>query len=133
VDIVAERFDAGLRLGEQVVRDMVAVQVGGRHTSRLSKSLGASGDLLTVKLDVTRLDNAQQAMRAAVDRFGRIDVLVNNAASFHAGYFEELSPEQFEQQPATSLTGPMNVTRAVLRSCASSGPDTSSRSPRPQA
>src|SRR3954467_3682415 len=91
-----------------------AVVATGRDTSRLSKTLGASGDLLTVKLDVTRLDDAQQAVRAAVDRFGRIDVLVNNAASFHAGYFEELSPEQFEQQLATSLTGPMNVTRAVL-------------------
>ena len=53
-------------------------------------------------------------MRAAVDRFGRIDVLVNNAASFYAGYFEELTPEQFERQLATSLIGPMNVTRAVL-------------------
>src|SRR4051812_17471535 len=91
-----------------------AVVATGRDTSRLSKTLGASGDLLTVKLDVTRLDDAQQAVRAAVDRFGRIDVLVNNAASFHAGYFEELSPEQLEQQLATSLTGPMNVTRAVL-------------------
>ena len=91
-----------------------AVVATGRDTSRLSKTLGAPADLLTVKLDVTRLDDAQQAVRAAVDRFGRIDVLVNNAASFHAGYFEELSPDQFEQQLATSLTGPMNVTRAVL-------------------
>ena len=75
---------------------------------------GTSGDLLAVKLDVTRLGDAQAAVRAAVDRFGRIDVLVNNAASFYAGYFEELTPEQFEQQLATSLIGPMNVTRAVL-------------------
>ena len=53
-------------------------------------------------------------MRAAVDRFGRIDVLVNNAASFYAGYFEELTPEQIDRQLAASLIGPMNVTRAVL-------------------
>ena len=53
-------------------------------------------------------------MREAVDRFGRIDVLVNNAASFYAGYFEELTPEQMERQLAASLIGPMNVTRAVL-------------------
>jgi NAD(P)-dependent dehydrogenase (short-subunit alcohol dehydrogenase family) len=55
-----------------------------------------------------------QKGRAAVNRFGRIDVLLNNAASFYAGYFEELTPEQMERQLATSLIGPMNVTRAVL-------------------
>src|SRR6202043_1108663 len=42
------------------------------------------------------------------------DVLVNNAANFNAGYFEELSARQMEQQLSTSLLGPMNVTRAVL-------------------
>jgi NAD(P)-dependent dehydrogenase (short-subunit alcohol dehydrogenase family) len=53
-------------------------------------------------------------VRAAVERFGCIDVLVNNATSFYAGFFEELAPEQIERQLATSLIGPMNVTRAVL-------------------
>ena len=66
------------------------------------------------KLDVTSPADAEAAVKAAIDRFGRIDVLVNNAASFYAGYFEELTPEQMERQLATSLLGPMNVTRAVL-------------------
>jgi NAD(P)-dependent dehydrogenase (short-subunit alcohol dehydrogenase family) len=70
--------------------------------------------LLAVELDVTRSTDADAAVRAAVDRFGCIDVLVNNAANFYAGYFEELKPEQFERQLAASLIGPMNVTRAVL-------------------
>jgi NAD(P)-dependent dehydrogenase (short-subunit alcohol dehydrogenase family) len=69
---------------------------------------------LAVKLDVTSRADAEAAVRAAVDRFGRIDVLVNNAASFYAGYFEELTPEQMERQLAASLIGPMNITRAVL-------------------
>src|SRR3954470_18505581 len=73
-----------------------AVVATGRDIARMSDALGrtvgTSGELLTVKLDVTRLGDAQAAVRAAVDRFGRIDVLVNNAASFEAGYFEELTP-----------------------------------------
>jgi NAD(P)-dependent dehydrogenase (short-subunit alcohol dehydrogenase family) len=91
-----------------------AVVASGRDPRRVTSALGDSDNLLPVKLDVTRLADAEAAMRAAVDRFGRIDVLVNNAASFYAGYFEELTPEQVERQLATSLIGPMNVTRAVL-------------------
>jgi len=91
-----------------------AVVASGRDRDRVSRAVGQSPDLLAVKLDVTSRDDAQAAVRAAVDRFGRIDVLVNNAASFYAGYFEELTPEQMERQLAASLFGPMNVTRAVL-------------------
>jgi NAD(P)-dependent dehydrogenase (short-subunit alcohol dehydrogenase family) len=91
-----------------------AVVATGRDIDRVSKAVGPSKDLLVVKLDVTHDADAEAAVLAAVDRFGRIDVLVNNAASFYAGYFEELTPEQMERQLVTSLIGPMNVTRAVL-------------------
>jgi NAD(P)-dependent dehydrogenase (short-subunit alcohol dehydrogenase family) len=91
-----------------------AVVASGRDTDRISRVLGRSNDLLPVKLDVTKRTDAEAAVRAAVDRFGGIDVLVNNAANFYAGYFEELTPEQMEQQLAASLFGPMNVTRAIL-------------------
>jgi len=85
-----------------------AVVATGRNIDAVSKALGTSNDLLPVKLDVTDRADAQAAARAAVDRFGRIDVLVNNAASFYAGYFEELTPEQFDRQLSVSLIGPMN-------------------------
>ena len=90
-----------------------AVVATGRDRDRLSKALGQSNDLLVVHLDVACHADAESAVRAAVDRFGRIDALVNNAASFYAGYFEELTPDQMERQLA-SLIGPMNITRAVL-------------------
>jgi len=98
---------AALAAGDSVV-------ASGRDVGRLSRLLGKSNDVLAVKLDVTSRADAEAAVRAAVDRFGGIDVLVNNAANFYAGYFEELTPDQMEQQFAASLFGPMNVTRAVL-------------------
>ena len=109
---------AGRGMGVNIARAALAagnkVVATGRNTDTVSKAIGASDDLLIVKLDVTSLADAKAATQAAVERFGRIDVLVNNAANFYAGYFEELTPEQIERQLAVSLIGPMNVTRAVL-------------------
>jgi NAD(P)-dependent dehydrogenase (short-subunit alcohol dehydrogenase family) len=109
---------AGRGMGADFARAVLAaghqLVATGRDTERLTAVLGPSDDLLAVKLDVTSRNDAEAAVQAAVDRFGRIDVLVNNAANFYAGFFEELTPEQFERQLATSLVGPLNVTRAVL-------------------
>jgi NAD(P)-dependent dehydrogenase (short-subunit alcohol dehydrogenase family) len=109
---------AGRGLGVDIARAALAtghaVVASGRDSGRVSEALGRSDDLLAVKLDVTSGADAAAAVRVAVERFGRIDVLVNNAASFYAGYFEELTPEQMDRQLAASLIGPMNVTRAVL-------------------
>jgi NAD(P)-dependent dehydrogenase (short-subunit alcohol dehydrogenase family) len=109
---------AGRGMGVDFVRAALAaghsVVASGRYRDRVSRVLGTSSDALAVTLDVTSAADAEAAVRAAVDRFGRIDVLVNNAASFYAGYFEELTPAQIDRQLAASLIGPMNVTRAVL-------------------
>ncbi len=109
---------AGRGMGVEFARAALAsghsVVASGRDRERVSKVLGTSSDLLAVTLDVTSAADAEAAVRTAVDRFGRIDVLVNNAASFYAGYFEELTPEQIGHQLAASLIGPMSVTRAVL-------------------
>jgi NAD(P)-dependent dehydrogenase (short-subunit alcohol dehydrogenase family) len=86
----------------------------GRNPDTVAKAVGEADDLLVVKLDVTSTQDAEAAVKAAVERFGGIDVLVNNAASFEAGLFEELTAEQIERQFTVSVFGPMNVTRAVL-------------------
>jgi NAD(P)-dependent dehydrogenase (short-subunit alcohol dehydrogenase family) len=109
---------AGRGLGVDIAKTAMAaghkVVATGRDTAKVAKALGESADLLIVRLDITKPSDAESAVKATVDRFGRIDVLVNNAANFYAGFFEELTPEQMERQLSTSLVGPMNVTRAVL-------------------
>jgi NAD(P)-dependent dehydrogenase (short-subunit alcohol dehydrogenase family) len=104
----------GLNIAKAALAAGNAVVASGRDPDRVKEAIGEADGLLAVKLDVTSTQDAEAAVKAAVDRFGRIDVLVNNAASFYAGYFEELTPEQMERQLTTSLVGPMNVTRAVL-------------------
>ena len=108
---------AGRGLGVDIAKAALAaghaVVATGRNTEKVSAAIGEHDDLLAVKLDVT--DPADEAaVAAAVDRFGRIDVLVNNAGNFNAGFFEELSPEEFRAQIETTFFGPVNVTRAVL-------------------
>jgi NAD(P)-dependent dehydrogenase (short-subunit alcohol dehydrogenase family) len=109
---------AGRGMGVDIAKAALAagdaVVATGRNPERVSSALGAHDDLLVVKLDVTSLDQAKDGVRAAVDRFGRIDVLVNNAGNFYAGFFEEISPEDFWAQIETTLFGPINVTRAAL-------------------
>src|SRR3954465_5638438 len=109
---------AGRGMGADFAKAALAaghtVVATGRDSDAVSRALGKSTDLLAVKLDVTKRSDAEAAVRSALDRFGRIDVLVNNAASFYAGYFEEITPEQMNLQLTTSLIGPMNVTRCVL-------------------
>ena len=109
---------AGRGMGVDIAKAALAaghaVVATGRDPERVSAALGPHEDLLVVKLDVTSLADAKDATRAAVDRFGRIDVLVNNAGNFYAGFFEEIRPADFRAQVETTLFGPINLTRAVL-------------------
>ena len=98
---------AGLAAGHNVVAT-------ARNPDNVTEALGTHDELLVLELDITDLQQAESAAKAAVDRFGGIDVLVNNAGNFIAGFFEELSPAQVQAQVATLLFGTMNVTRAVL-------------------
>ncbi len=91
-----------------------AVVATGRNPDAVRKALGDADNLLVVKLDTTNPRDAAAAVTASVDRFGRIDVLVNNAGNFYAGYFENISPDHFRAQMETNFFGPTNVARAIL-------------------
>jgi NAD(P)-dependent dehydrogenase (short-subunit alcohol dehydrogenase family) len=109
---------AGRGMGVDIARAaMVAghqVVATGRRPDAVATAIGSNANLLTVKLDVTSETDAASAIAAALERFGRVDVLINNAGNFQAGFFEELSPEQFRAQIEVNLFGVLNVTRAVL-------------------
>lgn len=109
---------AGRGLGTEIAREALAaghsVVATGRNTDAVTEAIGEQDSLLVVRLDVTSADESEAAVQAAVERFGRLDVLVNNAGNFFAGFFEELSPAQVEAQVSTVLFGSMTVTRAAL-------------------
>ena len=109
---------AGRGLGIDIAKAALAaghaVVATGRNPDKVARAVGENENLLAVKLDVTNPAAATAAIAAAVDRFGRIDVLVNNAGNFYAGFFEEITPEDFRAQIETTMFGPMNVTRAAL-------------------
>src|SRR5690242_10004551 len=100
---------AGRGMGVNIAKAALAagnkVVATGRNTDTVTKAIGKSDNLLVVKLDVTNSDDAKAAAQLAVDRFGRIDVLVNNAANFYAGFFEEITPQDFRAQVETNLFG----------------------------
>src|SRR6476659_11033122 len=104
----------GVDLAKAALAAGNAVVATGRNTDVVSTAVGQADDLLVVTLDITDPASAQAAVQAAVERFGRIDVLVNNAGNFIAGFFEEITPDDFRAQLETNLFGPLNVTRAVL-------------------
>ncbi|HVM18682.1 MAG TPA: SDR family NAD(P)-dependent oxidoreductase [Egibacteraceae bacterium] len=109
---------AGRGMGVDIAKAAVAaghaVVATGRDPQKVQAAVGASDDLLAVRLDVTDPADAAAAVQAAVDRFGRVDVLVNNAGNFFAGFFEEIPADDFRAQVETNLFGQLNVARAVL-------------------
>jgi NAD(P)-dependent dehydrogenase (short-subunit alcohol dehydrogenase family) len=109
---------AGRGLGVDIVQQALAaghaIVATGRNPEAVVQAIGPHENLLAVALDITDPEQAIAAAQAAVDRFGGIDVLVNNAGNFYAGYFENISADQFRAQMETNFFGPLNVTRAIL-------------------
>ncbi len=100
---------AALGAGDNVVAT-------SRSAESVTKALGTHDKLLALALDVTKPDEAQGAVAAALMKFGQIDVLVNNAGYGLIGALEEISNEELEAQYRTNVFGLVDVTKAVLPS-----------------
>jgi NAD(P)-dependent dehydrogenase (short-subunit alcohol dehydrogenase family) len=91
------------------------VAATARDISSLDDLVGEHGDaVLPLALDVTDRSAVFEAVRAAHDKFGRLDVVVNNAGYGLFGMVEEIAEDQLRQQLETNLFGPFAVTQAVL-------------------
>ena len=110
---------AGRGLGAVLAREALSaghrVIATGRKPELVEQALGgAKENLLVLQLDITNPEETLTVVEKAIQKFGHIDVLINNAGNFYAGYFEELTSEEIHAQFETNLFGAMNITRAVL-------------------
>lgn len=104
----------GARIAEAALAQGDAVVATARDAATIEKRFGAQPGLLAVALDVTDESQAARATAAALARFGRIDVLVNNAGYGLLGAVEEASADEVRRLYETNVFGLLNVTRAVL-------------------
>lgn len=104
----------GARIAEAALAQGDAVVATARAAASLEKRFGQSDALLPLALDVTDEAQARHAVGAALERFGRIDVLVNNAGYGLLGAVEESTADEVRRLYDTNVFGLLHVTRAVL-------------------
>lgn len=104
----------GTLITQQALAAGDAVIATARNPEDIQARLGQHPNLLAVRLDVTREEDAHAAVAAGIRHFGQIDVLVNNAGYGVLGAVEETSASETERLFATNVFGLLNVTRAVL-------------------
>jgi NAD(P)-dependent dehydrogenase (short-subunit alcohol dehydrogenase family) len=104
----------GALIAEAALADGNAVVAAGRNPAAITERLAQAPGLRAVALDVTRPEQAQAAVAAALQAFGRIDVLVNNAGFGLLGAVEESSDADVRRMYDTNVFGLLNVTRAAL-------------------
>lgn len=104
----------GALVTEKALAQGDAVVATARNAAAVTERFGEHPNLLAVALDVTDEQMAFAAVKAAIERFGKIDVLLNNAGFGLMGAVEEASTSEIEAVYRTNVFGLLNVTRAVL-------------------
>jgi NAD(P)-dependent dehydrogenase (short-subunit alcohol dehydrogenase family) len=126
---------AGRGFGKEFARAALGrgdnVAATARNTSALDDLVQRFGEaVLPLQLDVTDRDAAFAAVKAAHEKFGHLDVVVNNAGYGLFGMVDEITEQQLRNQLEVNLSACSTSRRPSCRSCARRVPDTSSRSPR---
>lgn len=105
----------GLQIAKAALDAGDSVVATGRNPQQFRQHFESYGErALCLALDVANAAQVRGTVAEAIAALGRIDVLVNNAGYGQLGNFEEITPEDIEQQFATNVFGLMNVTREVL-------------------
>jgi len=104
----------GAAIAKEALLQGYNVVATARKTESAEQNLGSHPNLLVVKLDICKDEQVKNAVKTAMDKYGKIDVLVNNAGYGLLGYFEEMSEESIRRQLETNVFGTMKITREIL-------------------
>lgn len=115
---------AGTGLGRATALALAAegaqVVICGRRAGKIeavaAEITAAGGTALAVQADVSQEEDTLRVVRLSLEQFGRVDVLINNAAVFEPGTLSDITLKAWNEQLAVNLTGPFLMTRAVVPS-----------------
>lgn len=113
---------ASAGIGEAIARrfarggyNVVAVARRKEKLDQLAKDLTGKAEVLAVAVDVTAKDAPERAVKAAMERFGRLDVLVNNAGAFKFGAVGDIDDQALDEEVEISFKAPFRFSREALK------------------